>query len=640
LSAPVIQAGWNPDKVQAYEEAYEIFTSQVRFSSKETGGDTVLSEHRYKSQEWFLRAVWDGLAEDIHDFSILKSRQLGVTTEARALGTFWMGIHDGLRGAMVFDTDSHKEEARLEIEMMIHSLPRSVKFPRIRTLNRYMMTLENGSLIRFMSAGVRTSKSSGVLGRSSGINMLLASELCSWDNDEGIVALKQSLAEEYENRLYIKESTGRGFNAWHEMWQEALADDLNQRTIFLGWWLKDTQIIRRGTAMWEKYGAPETTDDELKRIYEVKKRYGFEISREQLAWYRRKMDPARDRDKDDPEDSMQIQEQPWTEDECFMATGSTFFDSVKLSERMAQAVPHKYQAFKFWPGVDFFTSMIEPARTWRECQLKLWEEPQPDATYVVAADPAYGHDEKNDRSAIEVLRCYADKIEQVCEYASASTPTHQFAWLIETLGAYYGLYSGSAVYQIVELNGPGEAVWREMSQLVRAIRTGYYAAAARERGITDMVNNLRQYHYTRSDSMTSGHSYHWKTTTQLKIAIMERCRDFVHNGTMLVRSQETLEEARSITRDGDTIKAEGKKHDDRIFTLALGARCWEERVQRGLMAQNRTKAADVAKRALSVADQYLLFQQFQLADFFKVKQVERSVAQRQAMGRPRWARRR
>jgi hypothetical protein len=121
---------------------------------------------------------------------------------------------------------------------------------------------------------------------------------------------------------------------------------------------------------------------------------------------------------------------------------------------------------------------------------------------------------------------------------------------------------------------------------------------------------------------------------------MERVRDFIHNGTMLVRSQETLEEARSITRDGDTIKAEGKKHDDRIFTLALGARCWEERVQRGLMAGNRTKAADVAKRALSVADQYQLFRQFQLADFFKVKQVERSMAQRQAMGRVRWARRR
>ena len=1004
---------WNPDKIAAYEEAYEAFTAQVRFASKETG-DTVLAANRYQSQKWFLRAIWDGLADDIHDFSCLKSRQLGITTEARALGTFWMGIHDGLRGAMVFDTADHKEEARLEIEMMIQGLPRSVRFPRVKTLNRYMMTLENGSLIRFMSAGVRTSKSSGVLGRSSGINMLLAcmapgtlivladgavkpieevvagdqllthtgagcrvlacagaenpggsmleitpwlgcpvrctadhkiattrglvraadlrlddeitmpirkitaevdgaklpetpirtqsggkqsagsgayvefdrefgfamgyylaegsityqrrgeryydapsgivfsrhrnesrfsdravsalrpylsgdpdyesslttvvrlygsslaswieevfgardtkcipdvvwswgtefclglitgliagdgskkpasgvynrmflsstrstvalqardlvaslgmgwasasnrpagdyygrncksiwtiiwngitaadlrelidlpvyersywwvdkyrqngdficlkirkikevggepvmydlavdhadhtyrtpwmcvsnSELCSWDNDEGIIALKQSLAEEYENRLYLKESTGRGFNTWHDMWQEALADDLNQRTIFLGWWLKDTQVIRYGSAMWERYGSAEPTKDELSRIAEVKKRYGWEVTREQLAWYRRKMDPARERDKDDPEDSMTMQEQPWTENECFLVTGSTFFDAVKLSERMAQAVPYKYQSYKFWPGRDFFASEIKPALTWRECQLKLWEEPVPDASYIVAADPAYGHDERNDRSAIQVLRCYADCTEQVCEYASASTPTHQFAWLIVSLSAYYGLFSGTAVYNIVELNGPGEAVWREMDVLTRAIRTGHYATVLRERGLTDMVNNIRQYIYTRSDSMGTGHSYHWKTSQQLKVAIMERVRDFIHNGSMLVRSQETLEEARAVTRNGDTIKAEGKKHDDRIFTLALAGRCWEERVQRPLMTGGRTKAADTAKRALSMADQFQLFRQYQLADFFKVKLAQRSRLQQAAMRRVRWDRRR
>jgi hypothetical protein len=350
------------------------------------------------------------------------------------------------------------------------------------------------------------------------------------------------------------------------------------------------------------------------------------------------MDPAREKEEGDPEDGFQLQDQPWTEEEAFITTGSTFFDAIKLSERMAQAVPHKYQAFKFWPGVDFFTSSIEPARTWRDIQLKLWEEPVPDASYVVAADPAYGHDEKNDRSAINVLRCYADCVEQVCEYASASTPTHQFAWLIVSLSAYYGLYSGSTVLDIVEINGPGEAVWREMGMLVAAIRSGYYREPARDRGITDMVNNIRQYFYTRSDARNPGSQYHFKTTTQLKVAIMERVRDFIHNGKLLVRSQETLEEARSVTRDGDTIKAEGRKHDDRIYTLALGVRAWEERLQRALMAGNRTKAADVAKRALSVADQYALFRQFQLQDFFKTKQAQRLMVERSAQ-RQRWGRR-
>jgi hypothetical protein len=637
--APVASSGWNPDKVAAYEEAYEAFTSQVRFDSKETGGGTVLAQNRYESQRWFLRAIWDGLARDIHDFKILKSRQLGCTTEGRALGVFWLGIHDGMRGAMVFDTDAHKEEARLEIEMMITNLPKSVRFPKIvPPSNRYLMTLSNGSLIRFMAAGTRVSKSSGVLGRSSGINLLLASEMCSWNNPEGIVSLKQSLAEIYENRLFIWESTGRGFNDWHDMWEEARADELSQSATFLGWWLKDTQRIERGSAMWEAYGAPEVTPQEAKRIEAVKEQYGYEISREQLAWYRRKMDPTREREDDDPEDGNQIQEQPFTESECFIATGSTFFDALRLSDRMAQAVQYRHQSYKFWPGSDFFSSRIDLARTWRETQLKLWEEPLTDAVYVVAADPAFGHDEDNDRSAINVLRCYADCVEQVAEFASASTPTHQFAWLILSLAAYYGLYAGTSVLMIIELNGPGEAVWREIMQLRGAIVSGYYREAARERGIGDMINNIRQYIYSRSDAMTAGHSYHWKTTSQLKVAIMERLRDYVHNGKLLVRSQDTLEEMRSITRDGDTIKAEGRKHDDRAFTLALGIRAYEERQQRALMAGGRTKAADQAKRALSIADQYQLFRQYQLDSFFKQKTAAR-VGMQRAQQRRNWGRR-
>ena len=152
-----------------------------------------------------------------------------------------------------------------------------------------------------------------------------------------------------------------------------------------------------------------------------------------------------------------------------------------------------------------------------------------------------------------------------------------------------------------------------------------------------MINNIRQYIYTRSDAMTAGHSYHFKTTTQLKVAVMERLRDYVDNGKLLVRSQDTLEEMRSITRNGDTIRAEGRKHDDRAYTMALGIRAWEERLQRALMAGGRTKAADQAKRALSISDQYQLFRQYQLDSFFKQKTAARIAVHQQQ--RRNWGRR-
>ena len=51
------------------------------------------------------------------------------------------------------------------------------------------------------------------------------------------------------------------------------------------------------------------------------------------------------------------------------------------------------------------------------------------------------------------------------------------------------------------------------------------------------------------------HSWHWKTNQQLKVAILERLRDFVHTDMLHVRSRDLLDEMRSITREGDSIEA-------------------------------------------------------------------------------------
>jgi len=54
------------------------------------------------------------------------------STIFRALGVFFLGIFKGLKGAIVFDTDNNKSQARLELETMIKDLPRSLKFPKIK----------------------------------------------------------------------------------------------------------------------------------------------------------------------------------------------------------------------------------------------------------------------------------------------------------------------------------------------------------------------------------------------------------------------------------------------------------------------------------------------------------------------------
>lgn len=624
-----MSGAWTPAKVDAFKTAFFNFLKVVKINSKEKGGNYVLADGVYEAQRRFLDGVFNGLAEDKHDFSCLKSRQLGVSTISRALVVFYLGVTDGIQGAAVMDTDVHKEEYREEIESIIDNLPAKVKFPRIKKRNRNMITLENGSVLRLLSAGVRESKSGGVLGRSSGINLVHGSEMCSWQNEEGVTALKNALAEDFPDRLYIWESTARGFNRWHTMWEEAKSDTLNKVAIFIGWWAKDNQKLVRGTPAFEKYSAAPVTDKERLRIAEVKERYGWEVTDEQLAWYRRKTDPSLAKESEDEEDQFLQQDQPWTEDEAFVMSGSSFFSSEKLTDRAKAATREKYAGYRFFPGTDFVSCDFQKARSAKESQLKIWEEPDPNGIYVVAADPAYGHDEKNDRSACQVLRCYADCIEQVAEFASASTPTNQFAWLIASLVGYYKNI-GSL---IIEINGPGEAVWNEYKGLKQLVTQGYLRSAAQERGLRDVFGNVRNYIFSRSDSMSASSSYHWKTQTQLKIAIMERMRDFTNSGQLLIRSMDTIEEMRSVTRDGDVIKAEGRNKDDRVIAIAMGIRAWEERIRKSQISGGQTKAAEIARRATSPQSRAALLAKFQLDSFFRQKErgrVQAKIAARRA----------
>lgn len=615
---------WNPTKVAAFREGFSEFLNHIYISSKETGGRTVLGESLYRAQHMFYDSILDGLSVDIHEFYTLKSRQLGISTGTRALSLFWLGIHDGLRGAMVFDSSFNTAAARREIEETLDNLPKSLGFPAIKSRNRDALVLENDSWLLFMQAGTKNSRAGGGLGRSLGLNFVHASEISSWANEEGVTSFRQSLAETYPERLYIWESTARGYNTWYRLWSEAKDDPYTKRTLFIGWWAKDNQQIPRADSKFEVYGSDAPNNREMERINAVRELYDWTITPEQLAWYRWKTDPSRDLDDGDPEDTNAVQEQPWIEEDAFQQTGSTFFQADKLGHATAKlASSPKPKPYKFWPGTDFVTCDMQPSRNKREIELRIWEEPRDGSSYVIAADPAFGHDENNNNSAASVLRCYADGIEQVAEYASATIQPHQFSWLLWTLVGYYCCEAKSQVMMICELNGPGEEVWRQYQATRQIVQNGYLRAAAREKGIADIFNNARNYIYARSDSMGAGHNYHWKTQSQNKVQIMEACRNYLHNGVLTVNSIEALEEMRTITRDGDKIGAENNNRDDRTFAIAMGIRAWDEKIRRGLIAGNRTKEADKARLAVDKGDQWAMFTRNMFSDYVQRKERER-----------------
>lgn len=630
-------AGWSRRKRETVEKAFYAFLDRCYINSKDYGR-VCLGESLYWGQRHTITEIFDALEQDIHDIYILKSRQLGISTLVRALIMFFEGMFVGLKGAIVFDTDQNKQEARAELEVMINDLPKNLKFPAIKGNNRAGLTLANDSKVLFMSAGVRKSKTSGTLGRSVGLALATLSELCSYDNDDGLEAFEQSLSDVNPDRLYIRESTARGFNRWWEIWNEARKDPIHKKCIFLGWWCKDSQRIEQDRVDFEIYGKAPPTTKETAKIKAVKEQYGFDVTVEQLAWIRRKMDPAAQDDADTgPEfegSPVRIQEQPWTEDEAFQQTGAVFFAQEKLTDLTRKHVSNKFKGYMFWAGAEFADMRVYEAENLRMTELKVWEEPDHEGVYVLGADPAYGENENNDRSALQVFRCYADGLDQVAEYAWPLITTYQLAWVIAGLLGWYGQGRAEIRY-ILELNGPGMAVFNELKALKTKIDATRNTPAIQEKGLADLFRNVRTYIYSRTDSLGAGHNWHWKTNLGTKVQIMERLRDFVSNGKMHIRSMSLVDEMKNIAREGDSISAPGSMKDDRVFAAALACHAWETKMLPGLLTQKRTREAEASRRRLSITDQVMLFNQNHLDEFFKRKAVGRTNA-RLAMMKNNW----
>lgn len=620
--------GWTKEKRKVVEGGFYAFLNRARVFSKDHAGEIILGQHLYDGQRRFIAEVFDALEDDIHKIYVLKSRQLGLSTIARALTAFLLGFHNGLKGACVFDTSENRNESRAELTTLISQLPNNLRFPRIVADNRGGVTLANNSKILFLSAGVKKTKTSGTLGRSLGLSLAHMSELCSYDNDEGLEAFENSLSDINPERLYIYESTARGPNRWQEMWDDARNDPAHCRCLFLGWWSKPSQAIPKDHPDYQLYGIYPPSEKEQARIKAVYEKYGHRVTPEQLAWIRRKMNPAAatmDTGDAEPEfegTSDRTQEQPWTEQEAFQLSGATFFSPEVLHAQINRFVSNKFKNYRFESGDEFTNMRCMRALTLKESELRVWEEPEPGASYVVGVDPAYGENERNDRSSIQVVRCYADGCDQVAEYSSPLVTTRHLAWTLAALMGWYG--ETSSVQYVMELQGPGNAVFNAIRDLQVYLRVGHHMKQVRERGLSNIMNNVQTYVYSRPDAMGAGHNWHWITSHDRKVMIMEALRDYVSNGTFRIRSIELLQEMESVSREDDgAIQSAGSKKDDKVVAAALAVYCWLQREKQGLMARKATREAAEIKKRMSIKDQVALFQTNMLETFFKQKSSER-----------------
>lgn len=550
------------------KDLFYKFCSELKIETKEQGLRKM--NNLLGTQTYVMDEIAKGLQDDIHFFVILKGRQLGITTISLALDLYWHFTHPGLQGTLTTDTEENRDMFRTTLSMYMEGLPKEYRIPLLAH-NRNQLSLKNRSRLFYQVAGLRAK---GSLGRGKAITYLHGTETSSWGDEEGLASLLASLAETNPDRMYIFESTARGFNMFHDMYVTA-KKARTQRAIFCGWWRNELYSVDPTSNVYKVYWDGKVTSEEKEWIRDVKKLYNVEINSRQIAWWRWKMyEGIKD-------DALMYQEFPPTEDYAFVMTGTSFFSNTRCTDAFKKAKNKNFDSYRYTFGVNFHDTEVIKS-TERLATLKVWEEPVDTAYYVIGADPAYGSSDWADRFCIQVFRCYADGLDQVASFATSEMNTYQFAWVIAHLA---GAYKNSTLN--LEVNGPGQAVINELRNLKRqAVSMG----GAMGRDLMDVYSSMQNYIWRRNDTLGGpSNSIGWLTTSATKERMLTYMKDYFERGMMDIYDIDTIDEMKTMIRDGSSIEASGRNKDDRVIGTALACAAYAEQVQPRLIAQKITR---------------------------------------------------
>ena len=550
------------------QKQFYNFCSQLKIETKEQG--LMKMGKLLGTQTYVMDEITKGLQDDVHFFVILKGRQLGITTISLALDLYWHFIHAGLQGTLTTDTEENRDMFRSTLAMYMDGLPKEYRIPLLAH-NRNQLSLKNRSRLFYQVAGLRAK---GSLGRGKAITYLHGTETSSWGDEEGLASLLASLAETNPHRLYLFESTARGFNMFHDMYVTAKRAR-TQRAIFCGWWRNELYSLDPEGMTYKVYWDGKLTGEEKEWVKDIKKLYGVEINSRQMAWWRWKMiEGIKD-------ESLMYQEFPPTEDYAFVMTGTSFFSNSRCTDAVKALKKRSFDCYRYSFGVNFHDTEVLKS-TERLGTLKIWEEPIDTAYYVIGADPAYGSSDWADRFCIQVFRCYADGLEQVASFATSEMNTYQFAWVIAHLA---GAYKNSTLN--LEINGPGQAVINELKNLKRQAAA---MGTALGKDLMDVYGNMQNYIWRRNDTLGGvSNSIGWLTTAATKERMLSYMKDFFERGMMDIVDMDTIEEMKTMVRDGGSIEASGRNKDDRVIACALATAAFAEQVQPRLIMQKITR---------------------------------------------------
>jgi hypothetical protein len=459
----------------------------------------------------------------------------------------------------------------------------------VKRHNRTALVLANGSRLQYLVAG---KKKNPDLGRSRGLNYIHATETATWGDQDGINSLIDTLATTNPNRLYIFESTAKGYNVFYDIHRDAKADP-EKRAIFIGWWAKELYRIPAGTPEFERWwsASPILTEQEEAMAALILEDYGHQMAPEQWAWWR-KQSYSRS-------ETNLLQEFPWHEKVAFQVTGSSFFSLKRINEDMnfISTRPVAFDGYAYELPDNFLMMTCRQVHSAAEAELKIWEKPIVNARYAIGVDVAYGRSPTNDRHCIVVYRCFADKLVQVAEWTTSLPETRAVAWVLAHLA---GSYRDCMIN--LEVSGPGLQVMSEMKSLRQQIATAATIHTQLEPvfDARSALDTARWFLYHRPDTPGQGYMYNWKTNYDNKQEMFNGLRDEYNTERVIIRSVPLLEEMTTLVQDGTSINASARKKDDRPFATGLACYAWTHWIRFNMMSDNRTYAREMALQAQNI----------------------------------------
>jgi hypothetical protein len=347
----------------------------------------------------------------------------------------------------------------------------------------------------------------------------------------------------------------------------------------LGFYLQPYYRIERDDPDFKVYWDNTLTDEEKEKVTYVKQHYGHTVPLEALAWHRRESEFRGE--------EYMARMYPFTERECFIASGSGFFPAKRMLD-LTEALEARplYKGYRYTFDEDFLKSTIEQVQDPEQANLRVWENPAEDGVYVIGIDPSGGGGGDADDHAIEVLRCYADRIVQVAEFQSNRPLTYQLAWVLAHLAGAYRNHTAN-----LEVTGVGAAVMPEVFHLRRLAEMGMLQTSPGGDPILDMIGNVRWYLYQRPDTYGGGGSVlNWKTNQDNKAQIYSELRDCLMQKTIEIRSPRLARQMQAIVQDEGWIGAgqDTGEGDDLVTAFVLAVHPWVQRIRNGLLAARMT----------------------------------------------------